>query len=42
MHGMLTSIPFGMFLPSRLLSENLKTEIYRAIILSSVLYGCET
>ena len=27
---------------SRLLSKNLKTEIYRIIILSVVLYGCET
>ena len=27
---------------SRLLSKNLKIEIYRTIILSVVLYGCET
>jgi hypothetical protein len=29
-------------LSSRLLSKNLKIEIYRPIILSVVLYGCET
>ena len=29
-------------LPSSLLSENLKIKIYRSIILSVVLYGCET
>ena len=29
-------------LSSRLLSKNLKIEIYRTIILSVVLYGCET
>ena len=28
--------------PSHLLSKNLKTNIYRTIILSVVLYGCET
>jgi len=30
------------FLSSRLLSKNLKIKIYRTIILSVVLYGCET
>ena len=30
------------FLPSRLLSKNLKIKIYRTIILPLVLYGCET
>ena len=29
-------------LSSRLLSKNLKIKIYRTIILSVVLYGCET
>jgi hypothetical protein len=29
-------------LPSRLLSKNLKIGIYKTIILSEVLYGCET
>ena len=29
-------------LSSRLLSKNLKTKIYRTIILPFVLYGCET
>ena len=29
-------------LSSRLLSKNLKIKIYRSIILSVVLYGCET
>jgi len=29
-------------LPSRLLSKNLKSKIYRTIILPVVLYGCET
>jgi len=29
-------------LSSRLLSKNLKVEIYRTILLSVVLYGCET
>ena len=29
-------------LPSRLLSKNLKIEIYKTIILPVVLYGCET
>jgi hypothetical protein len=29
-------------LPSTLLSKNLKIKIYRTIILSVVLYGCET
>jgi hypothetical protein len=29
-------------LSSRLLSRNLKVKIYKTIILSSVLYGCET
>ena len=29
-------------LSSRLLSKNLKTKIYRTIILPVVLYGCET
>jgi len=29
-------------LPSRLLSKNLKIEIYRTITLPVVLYGCET
>jgi hypothetical protein len=29
-------------LPSRLLSKNLKIRIYKTIILSVVLYGCET
>jgi hypothetical protein len=30
------------FLSSRLLSKNIKTKIYRTIILQVVLYGCET
>jgi len=30
------------FLPSRLLSKNVKIKIYRTIILPVVLYGCET
>jgi len=30
------------FLSSRLLSKNVKTKIYRAIIFPVVLYGCET
>ena len=29
-------------LPSRLISKNLKIKIYRTIILTVVLYGCET
>ena len=29
------------FLSSRLLSKNLKTKMYRTIILPAVLYGCE-
>ena len=29
-------------LSSRLLSKNLKIKIYRTVILSGVLYGCET
>ena len=29
-------------LSSRLLSKNLKTKIYRTVILPVVLYGCET
>jgi hypothetical protein len=30
------------FLPSRLLSKNIKIKIYKIIILHVVLYGCET
>ena len=30
------------FLPSRLLSKNLKIKIYKTILLTVVLYGCET
>jgi hypothetical protein len=33
---------FQSLLSSRLLSGNLKVKIYRTIILSFVLYGCET
>jgi hypothetical protein len=29
-------------LPSRLLSKNLKIRIYKTVILSVILYGCET
>ena len=36
-------LPFDAeFLSSTLLSKNLKIKIYRNIILSVVLYGCET
>ena len=33
---------FNYLLSSRLLSKNLNIKIYRTIILSAVLYGCET
>ena len=39
---MLAIIRCRIFLPSRLLSKNLKIKIYRTIILPLVLYGCET
>ena len=39
---MLAIIRCRIFLPSRLLSKNLKIKIYRTIILPVVLYGCET
>ena len=39
---MLAIIRCRIFLSSRLLSKNLKIKIYRTIILSVVLYGCET
>jgi hypothetical protein len=38
---MLAIIRCRIFLSSRLLSKNLKTTIYRTIILPLVLYGCE-
>jgi hypothetical protein len=34
--------PSCIFLPSRLLSKNIKNRIYKTIILPVVLYGCET
>jgi hypothetical protein len=40
--GMLATIVFKIFLSSHLLSENIKSEIYKTIILPVVLYGCET
>jgi hypothetical protein len=38
----LVSFSAESFLPSRLLSKNLKIKIYRTINLPVVLYGCET
>ena len=35
-------IVLALLLSSRLLSKNLKIKLYRTIILSVVLYGCET
>jgi hypothetical protein len=39
---MLATIRFRVFLSSRLLSRNVKVKKYKTIILSVVLYGCET
>jgi hypothetical protein len=39
---MLATIQPKTFLPSRLLSKNIKIEVYRNIILPVVLYECET
>jgi hypothetical protein len=39
---MLATIRFRVFWSSSLLSRNVKVKIYKTIILSVVLYGCET
>jgi hypothetical protein len=39
---MLTTIQSRSFLSSRLLSKNVKTRIYKIVLLLVVLYGCET
>jgi hypothetical protein len=40
--GMLATIRFRVFLSSCVLSRNVRVKIYKTVILSFVLYGCET
>jgi hypothetical protein len=42
MHGMFATIRFRVFFSSCLLSRNVKVNVYKIIILSVVLHGCET